>query len=506
MQNTQAPSPILSVKDIQKAFGGVRALEGVSVDFYPGEVHCVVGENGAGKSTLMKIISGILKRNAGEITYFGKSVEPKSMWDMSRQGIGMILQEPGLIGSLTVAENLFLNREEMFSTLGVLQKGKRNRAAAEALERIGVDSIDVTKRMTTLPYGQWKLIELARALSHEALKVLVIDEATAALSIDGQEILFKQIAQLKRRGIAVMFVSHRLKEVFDIGDRITVMKDAKVVDTILPGDTSLTELPKMMVGRDIEHYYRDDKEESYDSEVLLSVRNIGVKQVKDVSLDLHRGEILGIGGLVGSGMHDLGRALFSSVSHKGEIYIRGDKVRIANPVNAIKLGIGYIPRERDKEGLVPMHSIKDNIALPNLHKIMSKFMKKLFISRRLKKMLAEKFKTILQIKAPTVDVSCLSLSGGNRQKVVLAKWLARDVEIFILACPTRGVDVGAKAQIYRLMEELKHQGKGVVMISEELPELIGMSDNIIIFKRGHVAKTFKRSDQPSEEEIVMSMV
>lgn len=506
MHNTQLSLPILSVRDIKKVFGGIIALNGVSVDFYTGEVHCVVGENGAGKSTLMKIISGILKKNAGEMTYLGEHVEPRNMWDMFSQGVGMILQEPGLIGSLTVAENLFLNREEMFSTMGVLQRGKRNKAASEALERIGVDSIDVMKRVMTLPYAQWKLIELARALSNENLKVLVVDEATAALSIDGQKILFQQIAELKRRGVAVMFVSHRLKEVFDISDRITVMKDAQVVETLLPQDTSMTELPKMMVGREIRQYYRDDTEESYDPEVLLSARNISVKNVKHVSFDLHKGEILGIGGLVGSGMHDLGQALFSSVSYKGEIHIKGKKISMSTPVEAIEAGIGYLPRERDKEGLITMHPIKDNIALPNLHKIMSKFMKRLFVSHRLKKMLAETFKTELQIKTPTVDALCTSLSGGNRQKVVIAKWLAKDVEIFILACPTRGVDVGAKAQIYRLMEELKRQGKGVLMISEELPELIGMSDNIMIFKEGKVVKTFKRSDQPSEEDIVMSMV
>lgn len=504
MENSKGVSPILSVRNIKKRFGGIVALDGVSINFYSGEIHCVVGENGAGKSTLMKIIAGIIPKDEGEIIYLGHPASPKSVWDMFKQGIGIILQEPGLIGELTVAENIFLGRERLFEMAGIIKVAARNNAAYKALKNVGVDFIDVTQKVSKLPYEEWKLIELARAVSNENLKVLIVDEATAALSIDGQKILFEQISKLKEQGVAILFISHRLKEVFDIADRITVMKDGRVVKTLLPSDTTPEELPKMMVGRNIEHYYREDSQESYDSEVVLAVRNLKIHGViRDVSFDLHRGEILGIGGLVGSGMHALGKALFGLLPYEGQIFVRGQDVKITSPIDAIKLGIGYIPRERDKEGLILMHKIKDNISLPNLDQIT---LRGFLINPKLKRELSEDYKTRLDIKAPSVEVLCTSLSGGNRQKVVVAKWLARDVDIFIMACPTRGIDVGAKAQIYRLMEDLKSKGKAILMISEELPELIGMSDRILIFKEGKLVKSFKRSENPSEEEVVANML
>jgi len=295
--------------------------------------------------------------------------------------------------------------------------------------------------------------------------------------------------------------------VFEIGDRITVMKDAKIVKTLLVSETNVKDLSRMMVGREIKDYYRTDIEENYSSDVFLSVKNVNIKgEVKNINFNLHSGEILGIGGLVGSGMHILGRALFGLVPHKGEIRFKNNKLEQLNPVNSIKMGMAYVPRERDKEGLILMHSVKDNIALPNMDQVTKKYKINFFISHSIKSKIAEKYKKELDIRVSDINSLCLTLSGGNRQKVVLAKWLARNTDIFVFVCPTRGIDVGAKAQIYRLMEKLKSQGKAILMISEELPELIGMSDNIMIFKEGEVVKTFKRSEQPSEEEIVMSMV
>ena len=507
MKDGELSEPVIKVKDIKKRFGSIIALDGVSVDFYPGEVHCVVGENGAGKSTLVKIIAGTYIKDEGEINYFGKNVEPKNMWDMFQQGISIIFQEPGLIESLTVAENIFLNRENQFLKLGILSISERNKLAGKALKEIGIDNIDVTKKVRTLPYGVWKLIELSRAVSNKNLKVLIVDESTAALSINGQKILFQQIYKLKRKDIAILYISHRLNEVFEIGDRITVMKDAKIVKTLLVSETNVKDLSRMMVGREIKDYYRTDIEENYSSDVLLSVKNLNIKgQVKNINFDLHNGEILGVGGLVGSGMHILGKALFGIVPHKGEIRIKNKKLRQLNVVNSIKLGMAYVPRERDKEGLILMHSVKDNISLPNMDQVTKKYMTGFIVSHSIKNKIAQKYKKELDIRVSDVNHLCLTLSGGNRQKVVLSKWLARNTDIFIFACPTRGIDVGAKSQIYRLMEKLKSQGKAILMISEELPELIGMSDNIMIFKGGEIVKTFKRSEQPSEEEIVMSMV
>lgn len=507
MKVNKLSEPIIKVKNIKKKFGGIKALDGVSIDFYPGEVHCIVGENGAGKSTLVKIIAGTYSKDEGEINYFGKNVEPKSMWDMFQQGISIIFQEPGLIESLTVAENIFLNRENQFLKMGILSISERNKLAEKALKEIGIDDIDVTKKVTTVLYGRWKLIELSRAVSNKNLKILIVDESTAALSVNGQKILFQQIDKLKRKGIAILYISHRLNEVFELGDRITVMKDAKIVKTLHVNETNVNDLSKMMVGREIKDYYRTDAEEKYHSDVLLSVKNLNIKdQVKNINFNLHSGEILGIGGLVGSGMHVLGKALFGIIPHKGEICIRGNKLEQLNIVNAIKMGMAYVPRERDKEGLILIHSIKDNIALPNMDQLTKKYKTNFIVSHLIKSELAKKYKDKLDIRVSDVDFLCSTLSGGNRQKVVLSKWLARNSDIFIFACPTRGIDVGVKAQVYRLMENLKSQGKGIVMISEELPELIGMSDNIMIFKEGEIVKTFKRSEQPSEEEIVASMV
>lgn len=507
MKENKLSKSVLEVRNIKKRFGGITALDGVSLDFYPGKIHCVVGENGAGKSTLMKIIAGTYLKNEGEIIYSGKRIEPKNMWHMFQQGISIIFQEPGLIESLSIAENIFLNREKQFLRMGILSISERNKLAEQALKIIGIEDIDVSKKMTSIPYERWKLIELARAVSNNNLKILIVDETTAALPVEGQKILFEQLTKLKHKGIAILYISHRLKEVFDIGDQVTVMKDAKIVKNLPVKETNMENLAKMMVGREIKDYYRTDTEENYKSDVLLSAKDINIRgNVKNVSCDLHAGEILGIGGLVNSGMHAFGKALFGVVPYKGEIYIRGKKTKKLNPVKAIQLGLAYVPRERDKEGLILIHSVTDNIVLPNLDKTTIKYMKNIFISKFLKRKLAKEYKNELDIRVPDVNYVCLKLSGGNRQKVVLAKWLARNVDIIIFDCPTRGIDVGVKAQVYRLIEKLKSQGKGIIMISEELPELIGMSDNIMIFREGMVTKTFNRSKLPSEEEIVTYMI
>lgn len=499
-------TPLLSVRNIDKRFGGITALDNVSMDFFAGETHCVIGENGAGKSTLMKIISGIYSKDSGEITFEGRNVEPKNVWHMFQNGIAIVLQEPGVVGTLTVAENLFLNNEKQFSRAGVLSLWKRKKAAEKVLKNIGVDYIDVTKRVSSLPYEQWKLIELARAKTNPGLRVLIIDETTAALTIDGQKILFDQLNEMKGKGVAVLFVSHRLKEVFQIADRITVMKDAKHVKTMTPDETRLDDLPSLMVGRELKHYYRDDWQASHDGELLISVRNLSVSDfIRDVSFDLHKGEILGIGGLVGSGMHVLGRTLFGLQHYTGEISVNGQLIQLSGPGVAMKHGIGFIPRERDKEGLIPMHVIKDNISLPNMDLVASRGMKQL-VNLYKKRQLARDYMEKLSIKAPNVNTLCINLSGGNRQKVVVSKWLARNTDIFIMACPTRGVDVGVKAQIYRLMESLKEQGKGIIMITEELPELIGMSDRILVFKEGVISREFERSKELNEEQVVVGMI
>ena len=279
MKENKLSKSVLEVRNIKKRFGGITALDGVSLDFYPGEIHCVVGENGAGKSTLMKIIAGTYLKNEGEIIYSGKRIEPKNMWHMFQQGISIIFQEPGLIESLSIAENIFLNREKQFLRMGILSISERNKLAEQALKIIGIEDIDVSKKMTSIPYERWKLIELARAVSNNNLKILIVDETTAALPVEGQKILFEQLTKLKHKGIAILYISHRLKEVFDIGDQVTVMKDAKIVKNLPVKETNMENLAKMMVGREIKDYYRTDTEENYKSDVLLSAKDINIRGI-----------------------------------------------------------------------------------------------------------------------------------------------------------------------------------------------------------------------------------
>ena len=506
---TDLTQPVVAVRKVEKRFAGVRALDGIDLDFFPGEVHCVVGENGAGKSTLMKIIAGVYRKDAGEVFYSGAAADVRDMRDARLLGTSIIFQEPGIVASLTVAENIFLNEEAQFCIAGFLNTRRRNRAAAEALRQVGCDHIDVATRVAVLPYEDWKIVELARAIMTKNLRVLVVDEATAALGQDGQEMLFAQIRRLKAQGVAVLYVSHRLKEIFEIGDRITVMKDSRVVTTMPACECMPDELPRLMVGRPVSEYYhrREGSPAPQAGDPVIEVEHLSVgEQVKDVSFALYPGEIVGIAGLVGCGMHVLGRALFGAVPFQGRLIVRGHPYTSMTPRRAIQLGIGFVPRERDKEGLILFHPLSDNIALPNLASLTRSRTAGTIVSARKKRDLAERYRSELQIRAPSVNLACIALSGGNRQKVVLAKWLARDVSILVMACPTRGIDVGAKAEIYALIERLREAGLAIVMISEELPELLGMSDKILVMKEGRVEATLCRDAKPTEEDIASKMM
>ena len=505
---TDLTQPVIAVRKVEKRFAGVTALDGINLEFFPGETHCVVGENGAGKSTLMKIIAGVYRKDAGEVFYAGAAADVRDMRDARLLGTAIIFQEPGIVASLTVAENIFLNDDAQFCFAGFLNTRRRNRAAAEALRQVGCDHIDVATRVADLPYEDWKIVELARAVLTKNLRVLVVDEATAALGQNGQEMLFTQIRRLKSEGVAVLYVSHRLKEIFEIGDRITVMKDSRVVTTMPASECVPDELPRLMVGRPVSEYYRrQEGSPPASGEPVIEVEHLSVgDQLKDVSFALYPGEIVGIAGLVGCGMHVLGRALFGAAPYQGRLIVRGHAYASMTPRRAIHLGVGFVPRERDKEGLILFHSLSDNVALPNLENLTRPGSAGAIVSARKKHDLAERYRSELQIRAPSVNLACNALSGGNRQKVVLAKWLAREVSILVMACPTRGIDVGAKAEIYALIERLRESGLAIVMISEELPELLGMSDRILVMKEGRVEATLRRDAKPTEEAIASKMM
>lgn len=495
---------ILKVNHISKSFGAVRALDDVSIDVRKGEVYCIIGENGAGKSTLGGIIAGIIKEDKGKMFVDGEKYKPMNIQDANRSRISITLQEPTLVSTLTVSENIYLCREGRFKRFGILNVSKMNKMAKEEMEKLNIKHIFPKARVRDLNYEDWKLVELTHAVSLNP-KIIIVDEASAALSKEGYQILIEQIKKITQKGGAVLYISHRLNEIFELGDRVAIMKDGKVVAVKNVKDTDADELPSLMVGREIETgYYREDWKEDYSERVVLSVEGLTVDNLfRDVSFKLHEGEILGVGGLTGSGSFAIGSALFGDLKlSKGSIYYLGKKITLRSPAGAKKLGIGYLPRERDKEGLILRFTIKDNITLPNL----DFFINRGFISLKKEMEAANQSINLLRIKTPSSNEICLNLSGGNRQKVSLAKWIVRRFKVMILNCPTRGVDVGVKGEIYQFIVKLREQGISVIIISDELPELIGICDRVLIMRRGKISKIFRRSIKPTEDLIIKYMV
>ncbi len=500
--------PMLRLIGMRKQFPGVLALDwqpDEQLDLYPGEVVGLVGENGAGKSTLVQIIAGIYKRTSGEIWLDGQQYAAENAVEARREGIAIVMQEPALLPTLTVADNIFLGQESSYTNkFGLMSLSRRNAFAESILRTFGLD-IAANTVVQSLDYERRKLVELAKA-TYQPPKILIIDETAAALSLAGQEILFNNIRRLKERNkVTVIYITHHLEEILRVCDRVVVMKDGKLVATLPVEETSVDELSTLMVGRELRSgYFRTDRESSHGAQVVLSVKNLSVQgKLKDISFDLYEGEILGLGGLVGAGAQEIGQAIFADAKlHGGEVRLNGEAAKISTPEDAVKLRIGYVPKDRDEEGLILTDSIRRNIALP----IIRDLAERIFLNLAKEAQVANDFREALRIKAPSTATFCRNLSGGNRQKVVLSKWLAANSKVLILNNPTRGVDVGAKAEIYHLMMSLKQQGLAILMISEELPELLGMSDRIHIIRKGQISATFDRSHQPTEEEVIQYMI
>ncbi|MBN1423288.1 sugar ABC transporter ATP-binding protein [Candidatus Fermentibacteria bacterium] len=495
---------LLRVQSVSKTFVTTRALREASLAIEEGEIRGLVGENGSGKSTLASIVSGIITPDSGQMFMQDKPHTPKTVLEANNAGISIVVQEMGTIDGLTVAANLFLGEERRFTKRGLLKTAHMNKAAKQALRTFGIENIEPDADISALSFEDRKLIEFAKAL-HVGPDLLIVDETTTALSQRGREILFGELQRLKAAKKSIIFISHDLAEVLEHCDTVTVMKDGVIVDTLPTAGLDERKLKELMVGRELQQtYYREDNEASYTDEVVLRVRDLTLKgSFSDISFDLHSGEILGIGGLTNCGMHELGKVLFglhAATSGSVEAVRHGRKV--SNYREAIACGLGYLPKNRDQEGLMLLSSIKDNICLPSL----SRLRKNTFISPRKERELAERGAQQLSIKMSSINQLCLYLSGGNKQKVSLSKWLVRDSDILILDCPTRGIDVAVKASIYTLMQELKRRGKAIVMISEELQELIGVSDRIMILRRGIVENTLNRRENLSEEEIIHYMI
>lgn len=486
---------ILTMKGIDKSFPGVHALDHVDLEVRKGEVHALMGENGAGKSTLMKVLTGIYHKDAGTITYEGKEVEFTNPREAQDAGIVIVHQELNMMGHLTVAQNIFIGREYMNGKL--IDDKKMNEEAKKLFDQLGIN-IDPKETMSRLTVGKQQMCEIAKAISHDA-KVIIFDEPSAALTEAEIEELFKIIRDLRDKQMGIVYISHRMDEIKVITDRVTVMRDGGYVGTLITKDSTKDDIINMMVGRVI---YEDPKTESQvasDAPVVLKVEHLNAgRMVKDVSFELHKGEILGFSGLMGAGRTETARALFGAdPKDSGDIYVNGQKVDIKTPQDAVKCGIGYLSEDRKRFGIVVDKTVAENSTMAT----MENFMKGIFIDKKKEKDVAQEYVEALKTKTPSVDQLVVNLSGGNQQKVVIAKWLVRNCDILIFDEPTRGIDVGAKSEIYHLMNELVAEGKSIIMISSEMTEILRMSDRIVVMCEGR--KTGELGIEEATQERIM---
>jgi len=494
--------PLLKVAHMCKSFGITKALQDVSFSLRRGQILGLIGENGSGKSTATSIIASLQQADSGKMFLEGEPYEPKNSVEAISNGVCMILQEKGTFDLLTVAKNVFVGKEEMFVKHGFLDNREMVKEAQKALDVIHAGHIRAEARLSSLNFEDRKLVEVARAI-YSNPRILIVDETTTALSRNGRDILYGIMRKMKKEGKSVIFISHDLDEIMEVCDTVTILRDGIYIDTLEKSDFHPPTLRKLMVGREVaDNYYRADMESCKNKEVVFRMKNIFCKDVKDVSFELHKGEILGFGGLGDCGMHILGNVAFGLTEPDLGQVETGDGTVIRNPTVAMKKKIAYISKNRDQETLMVSCSIKDNICLASYDKIA----KGPFIFRKDENAFIDAHSKDLEIKMQDTNQYIMELSGGNKQKVALAKWLGFGADIFILDCPTRGIDIGVKANIYQLMMELRKQGKSIIMISEELSEVIGMSDRVIILKEGKISGAFKREEELTELMLIDYMV
>ena len=496
--------PILEMKGMCKRFGSTIALDNVDLTVYPGEIRGLIGENGSGKSTISSIAAGIQKADEGQMIFKGKSWNPASMVEALEKGFGMIVQEQGTVAGISIAENIFMGDIDQFSSGPFVNRGKLLAAARKVLDRVGMDKVDPAMPMAALDLQDRKLVEIAKVIAREP-DIFVVDETTTALSQIGREKIYQLMREQKAADKSVLFISHDLDELIATCDTLTVLRDGKLIRSFMKDEFDPDLIRTSMIGRELQgDYYRSDAEPSRQEAVALKAENLCVGEaVQDVSLTVHRGEIVGVGGLSHCGMHTLGKALFGAERPDGGSVTTGDGVAIVNEAVAMKQGIGYVAKDRDVESLCLSASIQDNIAVAGMEcYAVSDF---LILEGRERKYVDKQIDE-LSVKCAGRDQQVSQLSGGNKQKVVFGKWIGRGSDILILDCPTRGVDIGVKQAMYQLMVRLKAEGKAIVMISEEMPELIGMCDRLIIMKDGRVTKEFTRGPEMVDTEIIKYMI
>ncbi|MGK6316652.1 sugar ABC transporter ATP-binding protein [Neorhizobium sp. DT-125] len=497
---TMAAAPkseyVLEMRGITKDFPGVRALDGMSLKVRRGSAHVLVGENGAGKSTLMKILSGIYAIDDGEIFFQGEKLDHQNAAAALDRGISMIHQELSPVLDMTIAENIFLGREPTVGKKGVFASfvdfNQMNADTQKLLDRLGLKYSADTK-MRDLSIAAMQLVEIVKAISREA-SLVIMDEPTSAISDTEVLMLFQQIADLKANGVAIIYITHKMDEIFQIADDITVMRDGQFIATGRSSDYTEAKLISQMVGRTISSIF--PKEEVPIGDVVLSLDNVGRADVfEKVSFTVRAGEIVGLAGLIGAGRTEVARVIFGlDQSDAGTIRLNGAPIKVASPTDAIRQGIAMVSEDRKAEGLVLCRSVGENISLANL----KKFASGLFINERQEETAAQRMIKMLQIKTPNTEMIVENLSGGNQQKIVLAKWLLGDLKLLILDEPTRGIDVGSKSEIHKLMTEFARQGLAILMISSELPEVLGMSDRVVVMSEGRVAGELTRGEATQE--------
>ncbi len=484
--------PILQMKHIYKSYEGVKALLDVQLELFPGEVHALVGENGAGKSTLVKIITGVIQPDSGEILFNNELIKMNNPQIAQKMGIAAIYQEASLFPDLSVAENIFLGHEPL-TKVGAIDWPKMNEMAVKPLAELGV-KLDVKRRVVTLTIAQMQMVEIAKALSFNA-KILIMDEPTSALTLHEVADLFNIVRKLRDAGKTVLFISHRLDEVFEVADQVTVLRDGHFVETKPVKGMTREELVRAMVGRNIDNMFPKLKVERGD--VVLEVKNLTkVGIFNDISFKLYKGEILGLAGLVGARRTDVATTLFGIVpADSGEVYIDGERVSINGPQKAMALGMAYVPENRQVHGLVLKSNITKNITLP----VLKEFTRALIINQRKEAGRAQEMHDKLEVKSAGLDQLAQELSGGNQQKVVLAKWLSTRPHILLLDEPTRGIDVGTKAAVHELMSKLASEGIAILMISSEMPEILGMSDRVLVMCEGRLTGEFTQKEATQEK-------
>lgn len=497
---------LLEVRHMHKAFGPTIALKDVDITISRGEIRGLVGENGSGKSTIMSIASGMQPATSGEMTYLGKPWHPGSMVEAQKAGISMILQEANTIPGVTVAQNIFAGREKEFSHMGIMHMKKMYRAADQILEKFGIGHIKGSHRIDQYSFEERKLIELVRCVNEET-QILVVDETTTALSLEGRQILYRLIHKMaEEEQKAVVFVSHDMDEILEHCSVLTVLRDGDIVGELtgeeIHAEDAVKNIRYLMVGREIgEKYYREDYDISHEEEVALELSDISFGPIRHFSMKLHKGEIIGFGGLSGCGMHEIGRIAYGiEKPEQGKVLRKGKEIK--TPLQAIESGIGYISKNRDTEALILAGSIQDNIVLPSLKSLEKGGVIRPGEEKRLSDHEIEAFR----IKCGSGKQYVNTLSGGNKQKVSFAKWTAKGSDVIIMDCPTRGVDIGVKQAMYSLIEEMKKEGKAILMISEELSELLGMADKLVIMKEFKVTKEFLRSPDLQQTDIIEYMI